>query len=179
MFERFTDRARRVVVLAQEEARELGHNYIGTEHLLLGLLREDDGVAARALAAMGIGLDVVRLEVRQIIGPGEGQEAGHIPFTPRAKKALELSTKEAQGLGHNYVGCEHLLLGVLAAENGLGGQVLQRLGVELRTTRRAVVSALAGFVHSGAQEDAPQASVTSTLDEILARLEAIERRLAG
>src|SRR5260370_21720315 len=111
MFERFTDPARRVVVLANEEARELGHNYIGTEHILLGLLREDESVAAQALEALGIGLDAVRREVKQIIGPGEGMPAGHIPFTPRAKKVLELSLREALPLGHNYIGTEHILLG--------------------------------------------------------------------
>src|SRR5260370_8871310 len=107
MFERFTDPARRVVVLANEEARELGHNYIGTEHILLGLLREDESVAAQALEALGIGLAAVRREVRQIIGPGEGIPAGHIPFTPRARKVPELSLPEALQLRHNYIGTDH------------------------------------------------------------------------
>ena len=144
MFERFTDRARRVVVLGQEEARELGHNYIGTEHLLLGLLREDDSVAARALAAMGIGLDAVRREVRQTIGPGEGQEAGHIPFTPRAKKVLELSLREALTLGHNYIGTEHILLGLVREGEGVAAQVLVKQGVDLNRARQEVILVLQG-----------------------------------
>src|SRR6516165_14074 len=144
MFERFTDGARRVVVLGQEEARELGHNYIGTEHLLLGLLREDDSVAARALAAMGIGLDAVRREVRQTNGPGEGQEAGHIPFTPRAKKALELSLREALTLGHNYIGTEHILLGLVREGEGVAAQVLAKQGVDLNRARQEVILVLQG-----------------------------------
>jgi ATP-dependent Clp protease ATP-binding subunit ClpC len=144
MFERFTDRARRVVVLAQEEARELGHNYIGTEHILLGLLREDDGLAARALAAMGIGLDAVRREVRQIIGPGEGEQAGHIPFTPRAKKVLELSLREALQLGHNYIGTEHILLGLVREGEGVAAQVLVKMGADLNRVRHEVIVLLHG-----------------------------------
>src|SRR5215469_16642156 len=144
MFERFTDRARRVVVLAQEEARELGHNYIGTEHILLGLLREEEGVAARALAAMGIGLDVVRREVRQIIGPGEGEQASHIPFTPRAKKVLELSLREALTLGHNYIGTEHILLGLVREGEGVAAQVLVKMGADLNRVRQEVIILLHG-----------------------------------
>ena len=112
MFERFTDRARRVVVLAQEEARKLNHNYIGTEHLLLGLIRESEGVAAKALESLGISLDAVRQQVREIIGQGQQAPSGHIPFAKRAKKALELSTRESMQLGHNYIGTEHILLGL-------------------------------------------------------------------
>jgi len=155
MFERFTDRARRVVVLAQEEARELGHNYIGTEHILLGLLREEDGLAARALAAMGIGLDVVRREVRQIIGPGEGQEAGHIPFTPRAKKVLELSLREALTLGHNYIGTEHILLGLVREGEGVAAQVLMKMGADLNRVRQEVIILL-----HGQREEEPGAAET-------------------
>ncbi len=115
MFERFTDRARRVVALAQEEARMLNHNYIGTEHILLGLIRESEGVAAKALESLGISLEAVRQQVKEIIGRGQQAPSGHIPFTPRAKKVLELSLREADGLGHNYIGTEHLLLGLIRA----------------------------------------------------------------
>jgi len=113
MFERFTDRARRVVVLAQEEARMLNHNYIGTEHILLGLIHEGEGVAAKALESLGISLDAVREQVQEIIGQGQQAPSGHIPFTPRAKKVLELSLREALQLGHNYIGTEHILLGLI------------------------------------------------------------------
>jgi ATP-dependent Clp protease ATP-binding subunit ClpC len=113
MFERFTDRARRVVVLAQDEARLLNHNYIGTEHILLGLIHENEGVGAKALEALGVTLDAVREQVRDIIGEGNQTPSGHIPFTPRAKKVLELSLREALQLGHNYIGTEHILLGLI------------------------------------------------------------------
>jgi ATP-dependent Clp protease ATP-binding subunit ClpC len=142
MFERFTDRARRVVVLAQEEARDLGHNYIGTEHILLGLLREREGVAARALESLGISLDVARQQVGEIIGTGGGMPTGHIPFTPRAKKVLELSLREALQLGHNYIGTEHILLGLVREGDGVGAQVLVGLGADLPTVRREVVNLL-------------------------------------
>jgi ATP-dependent Clp protease ATP-binding subunit ClpC len=145
MFERFTDRARRVVVLAQEEARLLNHNFIGTEHLLLGLLRESDGVAARALSELAISLDVVRSKVEEMIGVGQASpEAGHIPFTPRAKKVLEMALREALGLGHNYIGTEHLLLGLLREGGGVAAQVLVGLGAELQAVRRTVVLLAAG-----------------------------------
>ena len=143
MFERFTDRARRVVVLAQEEARDLGHTYIGTEHILLGLLREPEGVAAQALEALGIGLDGVRREVREIIGPGEGITLpSHIPFTPRAKKVLELSLREALQLGHNYIGTEHILLGLIREGEGVAAQVLVKLGADLNRVRQQVIMTL-------------------------------------
>ena len=145
MFERFTDRARRVVVLAQEEARDLGHNYIGTEHILLGLIREREGVAARALEALGISLDAVRLQVTEIIGTGTGMPAGHIPFTPRAKKVLELSLREALQLGHNYIGTEHILLGLVREGDGVAAQVLVALGADLNRVRQQVIQLL----HSG------------------------------
>src|ERR1035438_636575 len=118
MFERFTDRARRVVVLAQEEARMLNHNYIGTEHLLLGLIHEGEGVAAKVLESMGISLEAVRQQVEEIVGRGKDAPSGHIPFTPRAKKVLELSLREAQILGHNYIGTEHILLGLIREGEG-------------------------------------------------------------
>ena len=119
MFERFTDRARRVVVLAQEEARLLNHNYIGTEHILLGLIHEGEGVAAKALESLGISLDAVRGQVEEIIGQGGSAPSGHIPFTPRAKKVLELSLREALQLGHNYIGTEHILLGLIREGEGV------------------------------------------------------------
>ena len=128
MFERFTDRARRVVVLAQEEARMLNHNYIGTEHILLGLIHEGEGVAAKALDSLSINLDAVRQQVEEIIGQGQAAPTGHIPFTPRAKKVLELSLREALQLGHNYIGTEHILLGLIREGEGVAAQVLQKLG---------------------------------------------------
>ncbi len=144
MFERFTDRARRVVVLAQEEARSLNHNYIGTEHILLGLLNEGEGIAAKALESLGIGLDSVRDEVVKIIGPGQQAPTGHIPFTPRAKKVLELSLREALQLGHNYIGTEHILLGLIREGEGVAAQVLQQLGAELQKVRQSVIQLLSG-----------------------------------
>ena len=142
MFERFTDRARRVVVLAQEESRMLNHSYIGTEHILLGLVHEGGGVAAEALTAMGIGLDAVREQVEEIIGQGQAAPAGHIPFTPRAKKVLELSLREALQLGHNYIGTEHILLGLVREGEGVAAQVLQKLGGDLNRVRQAVIRGL-------------------------------------
>jgi prophage maintenance system killer protein len=144
-FGRFTDRARRAVVLAQDEARLLHHNYIGTEHLLLGLLREERGVAAKALTTLGISLDAVHRQVEEIIGQGEREPAGHIPFTPRAKKALfEYPRREAMQLGHNYIGTEHLLLGLVRDSEGVAAQVLTRLGAFPSLIRRQVTRLLAG-----------------------------------
>ena len=151
MFERFTERARRVVVLAQEEARLLNHNYIGTEHILLGLIHEGEGVAARALETMGIGLDSVRQQVVDIIGQGSQAPSGHIPFTPRAKKVLELSLREALQLGHNYIGTEHILLGLIREGEGVAAQVLQKLGADLHKVRQTVIQLLSGVQ----QEDQP------------------------
>jgi ATP-dependent Clp protease ATP-binding subunit ClpC len=131
VFERFTDRARRVVVLAQEEARLLNHNYIGTEHILLGLIHEGEGVAAKALESLGISLEKVRQQVEEIIGAGQSPPSGHIPFTPRAKKVLELSLREALQLGHNYIGTEHILLGLIREGEGVAAQVLVKLGADL------------------------------------------------
>ncbi|MFQ5523998.1 MAG: ATP-dependent Clp protease ATP-binding subunit [Acidimicrobiia bacterium] len=154
MFERFTDRARRVVVLAQEEARYLNHNYIGTEHILLGLLNEGEGIAAQALESMGIDLNSVRDEVVKIIGQGQQSPSGHIPFTPRAKKVLELSLREALQLGHNYIGTEHILLGLIREGEGVAAQVLQQLGAELQKVRQTVIQLLSG--PGSAEEQQPK-----------------------
>ncbi len=145
MFERFTDRARRVVVLAQEEARLLNHNYIGTEHILLGLIHEGEGVAAKALEQLGISLEAVRTQVEEIIGQGGSSPSGHIPFTPRAKKVLELSLREALQLGHNYIGTEHILLGLIREGEGVAAQVLVKLGAELSRVRQQVIQLLSGY----------------------------------
>ena len=145
MFERFTDRARRVVVLAQDEARGLKHNYIGTEHLLLGLITEGEGVAAKALETMGIKGDAVRKSVIEIIGEGEKPVEGHIPFTPRAKRVFELSLREALPLGHNYIGTEHLLLGLLKEGEGVAAQVLTKQGADLAQVRQTVIQMLSGY----------------------------------
>ncbi|MGE0794689.1 MAG: ATP-dependent Clp protease ATP-binding subunit [Acidimicrobiia bacterium] len=145
MFERFTDRARRVVVLAQEEARLLNHNYIGTEHILLGLIHEGEGVAAKALESLGISLEAVRGQVEEIIGHGGSSPSGHIPFTPRAKKVLELSLREALQLGHNYIGTEHILLGLIREGEGVAAQVLAKLGADLSRVRQQVIQLLSGY----------------------------------
>ncbi|MFM8381395.1 MAG: Clp protease N-terminal domain-containing protein, partial [Actinomycetota bacterium] len=145
MFERFTDRARRVVVLAQEEARLLNHSYIGTEHILLGLIHEGEGVAAKALETLGISLEAVRAQVEEIIGQGGSSPSGHIPFTPRAKKVLELSLREALQLGHNYIGTEHILLGLIREGEGVAAQVLVKLGADLSRVRQQVIQLLSGY----------------------------------
>ena len=150
MFERFTDRARRVVVLAQEEARLLNHNYIGTEHILLGLIHEGEGVAAKALESLGISLEAVRSQVEEIIGQGGSSPSGHIPFTPRAKKVLELSLREALQLGHNYIGTEHILLGLIREGEGVAAQVLVKLGADLSRVRQQVIQLLSGYSGPGA-----------------------------
>src|ERR1700751_4067036 len=154
MFERFTDRAGRVVVLAQEEARMLNHNYIGTEHILLGLIHEGEGVAAKSLESLGISLEGVRAQVEEIIGQGQQAPSGHIPFTPRAKKVLELSLREALQLGHSYIGTEHILLGLIREGEGVAAQVLQKLGADLSRVRQQVIQLLSGY--AGAKEGAPQ-----------------------
>jgi ATP-dependent Clp protease ATP-binding subunit ClpC len=146
VFERFTDRARRVVVLAQGEARMLDHNYIGTEHLLLGLIHEGEGVAFKALESLGISLAEVRGDVEEIIGRGQIAPTGHIPFTPRAKKVLELSLREALQLGHNYIGTEHILLGLVREGEGVAAQVLEKRGADLNRVRQAVIEFLSGYV---------------------------------
>jgi len=145
MFERFTDRARRVVVLAQEEARLLNHSYIGTEHILLGLIHEGEGVAAKALESLSISLEAVRAQVEEIIGQGGSSPSGHIPFTPRAKKVLELSLREALQLGHNYIGTEHILLGLIREGEGVAAQVLVKLGADLSRVRQQVIQLLSGY----------------------------------
>ena len=161
MFERFTDRARRVVVLAQEEARMLNHNYIGTEHILLGLIHEGEGVAAKALESMNISLDAVREQVQEIIGQGQAAPTGHIPFTPRAKKVLELSLREALQLGHNYIGTEHILLGLIREGEGVAAQVLQKLGADLNRVRQTVIQLLSGYSGPGTSGSGEKAGATS------------------
>ena len=170
MFERFTDRARRVVVLAQEEAKMLNHNYIGTEHILLGLIHEGEGVAAKALESLGIALDAVREQVQDIIGQGQQQPTGHIPFTPRAKKVLELSLREALQLGHNYIGTEHILLGLIREGEGVAAQVLVKLGADLNKVRQQVIQLLSGYqgkeqVAVGGSETAAQQAGSQVLDQ--------------
>ena len=144
MFERFTEKARRVVVYAQEEARMLNQNYIGTEHLLLGLIREQDGIAAKALESLNISLEDVHAQVEDLIGRGTFVPTGHIPFTPRAKKVLELSLREALQLGHSYIGTEHILLGLIREGEGVAAQVLLNLGADLEKVRSAVIQLLSG-----------------------------------
>ena len=195
MFERFTDRARRVVVLAQEEARMLNHNYIGTEHILLGLIHEGEGVAAKALESLGISLDAVRQQVEEIIGQGQQAPSGHIPFTPRAKKVLELSLREALQLGHNYIGTEHILLGLIREGDGVAAQVLVKLGADLNRVRQQVIQLLHGYqgkepASAGtAAESAPSTSLVldqfgrnltqgareGKLDPVIGREKEIER----
>jgi len=201
MFERFTDRARRVVVLAQEEARMLNHNYIGTEHILLGLIHEGEGVAAKALESLGISLEAVREQVQDIIGQGQQAPTGHIPFTPRAKKVLELSLREALQLGHSYIGTEHILLGLIREGEGVAAQVLVKLGADLNRVRQTVIQLLSGYQGketagagvggstTGAQEGTPagslvldqfgrnltQAARDGKLDPVIGRAKEIER----
>jgi ATP-dependent Clp protease ATP-binding subunit ClpC len=139
MFERFTARARRIVVLAQEEARMLNHNYIGTEHILLGLIHEGEGVAARTLQSLGVDLPTVRAQIEEIIGRGQSASTGHVPFTPRAKKVLELSLREAVQLGHKHIGSEHILLGLVREGEGVAAQVLEKLGASLNVVRQKVL----------------------------------------
>jgi ATP-dependent Clp protease ATP-binding subunit ClpC len=194
MFERFTDRARRVVVLAQEEARMLNHNYIGTEHILLGLIHEGEGVAAKALESLNISLEAVRSQVEEIIGQGQQAPSGHIPFTPRAKKVLELSLREALQLGHNYIGTEHILLGLIREGEGVAAQVLVKLGADLNRVRQQVIQLLSGYqgkesAPSGPAEGTPstslvldqfgrnltQAAREGKLDPVIGREKEIER----
>jgi ATP-dependent Clp protease ATP-binding subunit ClpC len=145
MFERFTERARQVVVLAQDEARVLRHNYIGTEHLLLGLLREEEGLAARVLEYLGVGVDEVRGMVRSIVGEGDDEVVpGQIPFTPQAKESLELALREALSLGHNHIGTEHLLLGLVRKGEGVGMEILVQLGASAEVVREEVIRMLSG-----------------------------------
>ena len=170
MFDRFTDRARRVIVLAQDEARMLNHNYIGTEHILLGLIHEGEGVAAKALEALGISLEAVREQVEEIIGQGQQAPTGHIPFTPRAKKVLELSMREALQINHPYIGTEHILLGLIREGEGVAAQVLIKLGADLNRVRNQVLQLLSGFqgkeaATAGAPDSGPQQQSSSILDQ--------------
>src|SRR6266540_934424 len=167
MFERFTDRARRVVVLAQEEARLLNHNYIGTEHILLGLIHEGEGVAAKALESLGISLEAVRAQVEEIIGQGQTAPTGHIPFTPRAKKVLEL--------GHNYIGTEHILLGLIREGEGVAAQVLVKLGADLSRVRQQVIQLLSGYGSTQEQRAGEQATPSGSpiLDQFGRNLTAL------
>ncbi len=179
MFERFTDRARRVVVLAQEEARMLNHNYIGTEHILLGLIHEGEGVAAKGLESLAISLEGVRAQVEEIIGQGQQAPSGHIPFTPRAKKVLELSLREALQLGHNYIGTEHILLGLIREGEGVAAQVLVKLGADLNRVRQQVIQLLSGYqgkeavTQGGPAEGTPSTSLV--LDQFGRNLTAAAR----
>ena len=181
MFERFTDRARRVVVLAQEEARMLNHNYIGTEHLLLGLVHEGEGVAARALESLGVSLEAVRQQVEEIIGQGQQAASAHIPFTPRAKKVVELAGREASDLGHNYIGTEHLLLGLIREGEGVAAQVLVRLGADLAGVREQVVQLLGGAGRGVFSQGARlgKRARARVLDDALARIDSLDRRLTA
>jgi hypothetical protein len=182
MFERFTDRGRRVVVLAQEEARLLDHNYIGTEHLLLGLIREGEGVAARALASLGISLEAVRQQVAETVGRGQQPPSGHIPFTPRSKKVLELSAREADDLGHSYVTTEHLLLGLLREGNGVAVQVLVRLGADMNSVRDQVLQLMHGQAGRDMADERPPLGTperSRLADQALARVESLDGRLAA
>ena len=166
MFERFTDRARRVVVLAQEEARMLRHDYIGTEHILLGLIREEDGIAARALEAMNISLANVLGSITDLIGEGQRAPTGHIPFTPRAKKVLEHSLREALQLGHTYIGTEHILLGLVREGEGVAAQVLERYGANIDRVRQTVIELLSGY--AGVQSAAVGAASVEEAEAVLA-----------
>jgi ATP-dependent Clp protease ATP-binding subunit ClpA len=170
MFERFTDRARRSLFLSQEEARLLNHNYVGTEHLLLGLVSEGQGVAAKALESLGISLEAVRAQVEEIIGQGQSAPRGHIPFTPQAKKVLELSLREATQLGHNYIGTEHLLLGLVREGEGVAAQVLVKLGADLSRVRQQVIQLLSGYV-GGREAGARTRLVRMTVPEDLRQAE--------
>jgi ATP-dependent Clp protease ATP-binding subunit ClpA len=189
MFERFNDQARRVIDLAQEEARALNHNYIGTEHILLGLIHEGEGVAAEALESLGISLDAVRQQVEQIVGQGQQAPSGKIPVTPRAKKVLELSLREALALGHNYIGTEHILLGLIREGDGVAAQVLVKLGGDLNRVRQRVIQLLHGYqgkmaLHAGeswARGKRPglRTEIRERLELIGTQLSAIEQRVGA
>lgn len=165
MFERFTDRARRVVVLADEEARTLNHNYIGTEHLVLGLLREEEGVAARALTASDISLEGARKKVEETVGRGQEAPTGHIPYMPRAKKVLELALRESLQLGHHYIGTEHLLLGLIREGAGIGAQVLTALDVDLNQVRQRVLQLLQDQMAKAKEPELSATTLSNMLPE--------------
>jgi ATP-dependent Clp protease ATP-binding subunit ClpC len=178
VFERFTDRARRVIVYAQEEARLLSHDYVGTEHLLLGLVHDGQGVAAKALESLGIRLEAVRVQVEAIIGRGQRAPSGHVPFTPRAKKVLELSLREAKQLGHNYIGTEHLLLGLIREGEGVAAQVLLTLSGDLRRVRQEVLQLLSGYaggVQAAARTRLVRMAVPDDLREAEEQLSQVRR----
>ena len=188
MFERFTERSRRVVVLAQEEARMLNHNHIGTEHILLGLIHEGDGVASRVIESLGVTLEAARAQVREILGEGGSAPTGHIPFTPRAKKVLELSLREVLDLKKDYIGTEHILLGLIREGDGIGAQILERLGASAEAVRQRV-GEFAGEEPDPAQSEVPLAVAgwprgstrirSETLGEFRALLASIDRRLSA
>ncbi len=197
MFERYTDRARLAVVLAQAEAGHLGHDYVGTEHLLLGLIQEGSGIAARALAALGVSLDEARTRTEAIVGQGSAQpgqggaqagQSGHIPFTPRAKKVLELAPREARDLGHSYIGTEHLLLSIMREADGAGARVLLGCGVEFAGVRHQIRQLITGRRDDEVPPVPPRVAtarpaggegddLTRRLASFAARLTAIEERL--
>jgi ATP-dependent Clp protease ATP-binding subunit ClpA len=182
MFQRFTDRARRVVVLAQEEARNLNHDYVGTEHVLLGLIHEGEGVAAKALEAVGISLPGLRQKVEETVGQGQGSPSAHIPFTPRTKKVLELSLREAHMLGHDYIGTEHILLGLIREGDGVAAQVLVSLGADLNRVRQQVMELLEAY-----KTERPSPEISRTIrrvsgrlaEDALARVESLSSRLTA
>jgi ATP-dependent Clp protease ATP-binding subunit ClpC len=178
VFERFTDRARRVIVYAQEEARLLSHDYVGTEHLLLGLVHDGQGVAAKTLESLGIRLEAVRVQVEAIIGRGQRAPSGHVPFTPRAKKVLELSLREAKQLGHNYIGTEHLLLGLIREGEGVAAQVLLTLSGDLSRVRQQVLQLLSGYaggVQAAARTRLVRMAVPDDLREAEEQLSQVRR----
>ncbi|MCM8794149.1 MAG: NDP-hexose 4-ketoreductase, partial [Candidatus Omnitrophica bacterium] len=194
MFNRFTERARKVVLLAKEEARRFNHDYIGTEHILLGLIREGEGVAAAVLQNLGLSLESIRLEVEKIVHPGPSTVvSGDIPFTPKAKKVIELAMEEARSLGHNYIGTEHLLLGLIREGEGVAAQVLVNLGLDLTRVRRAVMELLGAGGASGSPygtshtqktktpaldafgRDLTQLARENKLDPVIGRRDEIER----
>src|SRR5450631_2714367 len=162
VFERFTDRARRVLVLAQEEARLLNHSFIGTEHILLGLIHEGEGVAAKALESLGVSLEAVREKVEETIGLAGTAPTGSPPFTPRAKKVLELSLREALQLGHSYIGTEHMLLGLVREGEGVAATVLVSLGAELGRVRQEVIKLMSGGQESQSVAQADETGATTT-----------------
>jgi ATP-dependent Clp protease ATP-binding subunit ClpC len=180
LFGRFTPRAKRVMSLAELAAHSSMHDHVGTEHVLVGILDEGSNVAVTVLANLDVDAEELRAELRaSMASVTDVAPEGHVPFTPHAKRALELTAKEALRLGHNYIGSEHLLLGLLAAEEGLASKVLRRMGVELHTTRQAVVTALLAFAAQPGARSNPETPSKATLEQILSRLDAIERRLSS
>ncbi len=186
MFERFTDRARRVMLLAEEEARRLNHDHVGTEHILLGLVLEGEGVAARALESLGISLQAVREQVEESIGRGQQAPSGHIPFTPRAKKVLELSLRESLQLGHHYIGTEHILLGVIREGEGPAARVLVNLGGDLNRVRQQVIQVLQGYqgnvplsVRATSRPGQAGRGRRKLLSQILDRVDSMDSRLTA